>query len=369
MQNTGSSIRCDATTRFVQVDQMLTRVAIREEEAQVCPEEAQLLAAENEANSSTQLAIRMRRASACALGLLLLLAAAMYSGLLPSRHSNAPALGAPLPSEWIPERKVSHTGEALALTEEKKRDLPRLVWAFWFGAPMDGARLVSFQNMTEGLGIPVRLVTLKNLHNYNLSDSPIHPAFHLLTDIHKADYLRAYFMHHYGGGYHDVKHAPPTSSAIWPKFFDKFHTDSNIWLAGGTYGSYACGEENFETGWCDRLHSQHEKCCPELQSNISQLKVHIPDVQAFIARPKTPLTATWIRLLHAKLDKAYPALKKHPGPPGRCCMVWHHHSNSYPFIWPEICGEITTPTFAKYQDHIIMGLPSVTGEFYVGSER
>jgi hypothetical protein len=39
-----------------------------------------------------------------------------------------------------------------------------------------------------------------------VKESPIPPAYPLLTPIHKSDYARAYLMHHYGGGYGDVKH-------------------------------------------------------------------------------------------------------------------------------------------------------------------
>jgi hypothetical protein len=37
--------------------------------------------------------------------------------------------------------------------------------------------------------------------------------------MHKNDFLKVYFMHHYGGGYTDVKHI----HASWKPFFDQLY--------------------------------------------------------------------------------------------------------------------------------------------------
>lgn len=34
----------------------------------------------------------------------------------------------------------------------------------------------------------------------------MHKAFRLLTPMHRGDYLKAYLMYNYGGGYSDIKH-------------------------------------------------------------------------------------------------------------------------------------------------------------------
>ena len=41
----------------------------------------------------------------------------------------------------------------------------------------------------------VKLVTKCNLGNYILRHAPLHPAYQYLSETHKADYLRTYFMH------------------------------------------------------------------------------------------------------------------------------------------------------------------------------
>lgn len=47
------------------------------------------------------------------------------------------------------------------------------------------------------------LITPNNLANY--VKEPLHEAFSYLSLTHKADYLRCYFMHYFGGGYTDIK--------------------------------------------------------------------------------------------------------------------------------------------------------------------
>ena len=76
--------------------------------------------------------------------------------------------------------------------------------------------------LKRNIGASVELVTDTNLHEYNIPESPMHPAVcsKTLSAIHKADYLRVYFMHHYGGGYHDVK--PHSASNNWTAVFSEF---------------------------------------------------------------------------------------------------------------------------------------------------
>jgi hypothetical protein len=43
------------------------------------------------------------------------------------------------------------------------------------------------------------------LGDFLCPDHRLHTAYPLLSQTHMADYLRAYFMHHYGGGYADIE--------------------------------------------------------------------------------------------------------------------------------------------------------------------
>jgi len=72
----------------------------------------------------------------------------------------------------------------------------------------------------------VVLVRPDNLDKYVLPDQPIHPAYQYLSETHKADYLRTYFMHFLGGGYTDIK----KFEGDWNKAFDDINAREDIFL-------------------------------------------------------------------------------------------------------------------------------------------
>jgi len=79
--------------------------------------------------------------------------------------------------------------------------------------------------MEEITGCKVCCVYKDDLSKYIL-EHPLHEAYEYLSETHKADYLRTYFMHFYGGGYSDIKR----SSGSWLKAFDDLE-NSDKWLS------------------------------------------------------------------------------------------------------------------------------------------
>lgn len=64
-----------------------------------------------------------------------------------------------------------------------------------------------------------------NLKNYILHDYPLHNGYEYLSAVHKADYLRTYFMNFYGGGYSDIK----KTTGSWKKSFEDLYNSDN-WI-------------------------------------------------------------------------------------------------------------------------------------------
>jgi hypothetical protein len=80
------------------------------------------------------------------------------------------------------------------------------IYCFWTGDnEMSQNRLDGLHNLQTVSECEVILVTPQNLNQYILPDAPLHPGYKYLSETHKADYLRTYFMHFYGGGYSDIK--------------------------------------------------------------------------------------------------------------------------------------------------------------------
>ena len=92
----------------------------------------------------------------------------------------------------------------------------KMIYCFWFGPEMSDDRKRCLQSLIDNSKVAVALVDESNLRNYILADYPIHPSWQYLSATHKSDYLRSYFMYHYGGGYTDIKFC----DYDWNKYFD-----------------------------------------------------------------------------------------------------------------------------------------------------
>ena len=82
--------------------------------------------------------------------------------------------------------------------------LNRKIYCFWVGhnnQEMNENRKSGLASLFLNSKVEVILVDNDNLHSYILEDYPLHEGFEYLSDVHKADYLRTYFMYHHGGGY------------------------------------------------------------------------------------------------------------------------------------------------------------------------
>lgn len=79
------------------------------------------------------------------------------------------------------------------------------IYIFWTGDnTIPEVRLKSIETMKTNSKSNIILVNNDNLHQF-VAPNDIHPAYKYLNLAHKADYLRCYFMHNYGGGYCDIK--------------------------------------------------------------------------------------------------------------------------------------------------------------------
>ncbi len=94
---------------------------------------------------------------------------------------------------------------ATSLQTATTAKLHKVIYCFWIG---DNEMSENLKNAIKSLqdtsGVPVKIVTQHNLADYIVPGYPLHEAYDHLSFVHKSDYLRCYFMLHYGGGYSDV---------------------------------------------------------------------------------------------------------------------------------------------------------------------
>ncbi|MDQ4488847.1 hypothetical protein RBS60_01395 [Sinomonas sp. ASV486] len=208
------------------------------------------------------------------------------------------------------------------------RSVPSLVYSFWLGPrPMSKRRLASLRALESELDVPLVLVTDETVNEFLVDGHPLHPAYSLLSDGHRSDYLRTYFMHHHGGGYSDIKR--PTSS--WTASFQAIADQTETWAVG-----YREVTSNY---------------VPDLPRYLGKdIKRHYRAVfgpSAFIVRPSTSLTSEWYREMHSRMEYFAGALAESPG------SDFYNPAAGYPIRWTELLGDVLQPLCLKYQDRLL----------------
>lgn len=204
--------------------------------------------------------------------------------------------------------------------------VPRRVYCFWTGSnPLTAARSASLDRMREQLGVPVVLVTPDTLDDVVVPEHPLHPAYEQLSYVHRSDYLRAYVMHHHGGGYSDIK--VPRGS--WVPVFDAMDADPTVW----------------ETGYPENGSLWIAKQPGRLGRELRRRHSALPGGGAFVLRPYTPLTAEWLAEVERRLDYYRASLEQHPG-------GMRGEDSLYPVSWNRLLAQVHHPLALKHHAHV-----------------
>lgn len=233
------------------------------------------------------------------------------------------------------------------------------IYCWWMNEEdMPPNRQSSLLNLKDVSGCEVIFITKKNLKNFILKDFPLHEGFKYLSEIQQGDYLKCYFMHHYGGGYSDIK----KTVGSWIPFFNELHNNPDL---------YAIGYGERDPGHVARLENctlnpKNSKYCLDFSTNETKDKwssVHLKNNWsdligngAFICKKNTPFTQDWWNGLNEKMDGYLNELKINPGSWGRDARD-HINPNTnqpskYPISWAVINGNIFHPLTLKYKNNI-----------------
>lgn len=220
------------------------------------------------------------------------------------------------------------------------KPVEKVIYCFWTGTnEMSENREQCFESICKNVGVPVKLITPENLSDYILPEHPLHHAFPYLSFVHKADYLRCYFMHFYGGGYCDIK----AINGSWLDCFEKLNNSDKYIIGYPELNEECSAYVDIEE---PVIKKDVKKCWPLLIGN-----------GAYICRPHTKFTDEWFTEQNKRLDFFFEELKKHPAtdPMGQ--------ENEYPIPWQHILGAIFHPLCLKYHNKIIQDkriMPSFT---------
>lgn len=206
----------------------------------------------------------------------------------------------------------------------------RVIYIFWTGEnEIPPNRLECIHSLERTTEVEVRLITPKNLSEYIKEDDPLPEAYQYLSYIHRADYLRTYFMYHYGGGYADIKRA----TASWIKAFDRLDTSDAYAIGYPEVGFMGVANQGIE----------HQ----ELKMDLELYWRYLIGNCAYICRPHTPFVTEWYTETKGRVLAFTDELRKHPaGDP-------FGQTKGYPVPWVKILGEVFHPLCLKYHDKLL----------------
>ena len=203
------------------------------------------------------------------------------------------------------------------------------IFCFWTGTNlMSKQRKECLNQLKNKCNCNLILITPQTLNNYILDKYPLHPAFIYLSETHKADYLRTYFMRFYGGGYSDIK----KTTGSWIESFEKLYK-SNKWIIG--------------------YKEMHDGVAVDLLADKWQ---ELLGNGAYICKPNTPLVIEWYNEMLALVEKKSNELKNNPAKFPQDCKN-SEPGSGYPLEWSELLGQIFHKILYKYKDKSFNTLP------------
>lgn len=222
------------------------------------------------------------------------------------------------------------------------RPVPRTLYCAWTGNnEMSHARKACLETIKTS-GLNVVLITPQNLSLFILPWAPLHEGYHYLSETHKSDYLRCYFMHFYGGGYTDIKN----TTKSWLPAWEELNSKPSMYANGYAEPSPECVDHHKNPVLNRLLHKHYY----QLIGNGN-----------YLFRPQTPLTTLWYRTLIKTLDAHIEQLRKYPR---RHPQQTFSPEYPYPFKWAAFSGQIFHPVCYKYRSHLLHTLPAFVPSNY-----
>lgn len=217
-----------------------------------------------------------------------------------------------------------------AYTNDIEKHVDRIIYIFWTGDnDITPNRSEGIKSLEKVSGVEVKLITPENLPDYIKDEDPLPEAYQYLSLNHRSDYLRSYFMYHYGGGYADIK----TYYKSWLPAFEKLE-QSDAYVMGypevGFWGA-----------------AQHCISNQNLKKDLWNHWRYLIGNGAFICRPHTKMVAEWHTAVKKCLLAYSEQLREHPAKD-----IFGKNAD-YPIPWGGMQGEIFHPFCLKYHDRLL----------------
>lgn len=223
-----------------------------------------------------------------------------------------------------------------------------IVFAYWSGsAPLPEIRQNCIDQFAQTAQLSVFIVRDEDIEELTAS-KPLPTCFQYLCAAHKADILRIYLLHHYGGGWTDVKQ----TTGSW-HFSLRLLQETELYCVGypevgpSTVSGFAGFDFKDPSWW-----------------QYTFLRLDFPSLignGALLAKHGTPLLDEIHREQMVRLNDLSAELRRFPAshPKDRLGLTLPGGSPSrYPVPWTHLLGSIVHPKAHKYRKHIGRSLPS-----------
>lgn len=211
----------------------------------------------------------------------------------------------------------------------------RTIYCSWVGKnnlEMNNNRKNGLQSLKNNSGVEVVLLDNDNLNLFIKNNHPLHAGFEYLSDVHKADYLRCYMMHHYGGGYSDIK----PCNWDWNQYFDAIESDY--------YFGIGAPEDEGPLSTPEIIRNEYGNLWDKMIS-----------ADLFIFKPYTEFTTFWYTQMLERMDGFLAQLINNPATHSR--EAADIIITKYPIRWAGILCEIFHPLCVKYSERILKTMP------------
>ncbi len=215
-------------------------------------------------------------------------------------------------------------------SEELIKHVDRVIYIFWTGDnEITPNRMEGIKSLEKVSGVEVKLITPKNLSEYFKKEDPLPEAYQYLSMNHRSDYLRSYFMYHYGGGYADIK----TYYKSWIPAFEKLEQSDAYVIGYPEVGFWGAAQHDVENA--------------NLKKDLWNHWRYLIGNGAFICRPHTKMVAEWHTAVKKRLLRYSEKLNNHPA------QDIFGRNADYPIPWGGMQGEIFHPYCLKYNGRLL----------------
>ena len=220
--------------------------------------------------------------------------------------------------------------------------LDRKIYCVWVGhnnQDMNENRKAGLASLFVNSKVNVVVIDNNNLFSFILPEAPLHEGFQYLSDVHKADYIRTYMMHFYGGGYTDIK----PCNYSWTPYFDQLEQSKSFGIGAQ--------EDEGPLSTPEIIREEYGHLWPYMISN-----------DMYIFKPRSEFTYLWYTQMILKMNIYLEQLRLNPAQTAR--EAADTVVTKYPIRWAGILAEIFHPLCVKYTDRIIKTMPYPIRENY-----